>query len=98
MKSEKKLKRGLRVQLCNKYRMGKYPKRLVGCLLKKAEVRIVFIYQGWTGELFLQGRARPKIYGAGRRRGLILLGGVGSGRGTFCVNQLIDVICYTMEP
>ena len=36
---------------------------------------------GMNGEVFFTGRACPKLYGAGR--------------GTYCIYQLIEIICYS---
>ena len=61
--------------------MGKYPKRFVGCLLKKAEVRIVFIYQGCTGKLFFTGQGRANKLRAGAEKGSDSAGRGGAGAG-----------------
>ena len=42
-----------------------------------------------------RGGARPKIYGAGQGSGLNRWGREGSGRGTYCIYQLIEIICYS---
>ena len=59
------------------------------------------VNQGWTGKLFFSREgARPKIYGAGQGRAgpgtppphSAERSGEGPGRGTYWVNQLIEII------